>query len=551
MTSGKGEDQNNSIVILSDDEEDMAINENGKRPRNGSQPNSRNNQSNLLDEEDEEYYDDEEMDTEDEEYAMYEQEESNSNAAYLNRSLPEDHEPVILSERDQVNSLEEIHDIIQELKENVLRTDILVKDVETSYSCGGPLNVEAPSIALNVTGVPGPIAFPMIDKDAARILSAHLTIENDKGVSIGLDMDITHLEISKTFDEYLSEVLLLDVIAYLGVENFVAQDTKLVANQFHIRTNGGTLQLPESLNEDSYGTVVLILPTDFSGGDVLINYKDDSIKYQPEETAFESCYYMAWYNNVAAKFYPVTEGHQLAISFSLVRNGTVDKATIEYLQQRRQEIAKGELSPSEAEESKTYIERVIDFFKNSNERPFPIFYMLDYRYTNPLLQVDKLKRSDKLLAKVLRKAAEAADFLMYLGSVEREVAGKVYEDGRPHNDAASTEEGDECPIDEEGIYLTQKAVYDEYVIRKLYDEQGNNILNIPVGLDSNDHPSIIQGAVWYSRCKPTDIDYSGTVDVEDATVKYYYSESQALVFMPKTKLPSLLKMSKAPSSKEK
>ncbi|KAG1084338.1 hypothetical protein G6F42_021827 [Rhizopus arrhizus] len=99
-------------------------------------------------------------------------------------------------------------------------------------------------------------------------------------------------------------------------------------------------------------------------------------------------------------------------------------------------------------------------------------------------------------------------------------------------------------MDEEGIYLTQKAIYDEYVLRKIFNEEGKNILNIPVGLDSSDHPAIIQGPRWYSRCKPANVDYSGTVEVEDVTVKYYYAENQALVFLPKSKLPSLLKMSK-------
>lgn len=278
-------------------------------------------------------------------------------------------------------------------------------------------------------------------------------------------------------------------------------------------------------NEASYGAVVLVLPTDFTGGDVLTTYNNDDVKYQPEETAFEGCYYMAWYNNVKSKFYPVTEGHQLAISFSLTHDGTTDKATSEYLQKRRQEVANGELSPSEIEESKPYIDRAVTFFKDSTERPFPIFYMLDYRYTSASLQVDKLKRPDKILAKTLQKAADEAGFLMYLGSVEREVEGKVYEEGKPH-DSNNTEEGDDCPIDEEGIYLTQKAIYDEYVLRKIYNEQGKNILNIPVGLDSSDHPSIIQGPIWYSRCKPSDVDYSGTVEVEDVTVKYYYSENQ-------------------------
>lgn len=253
----EGQDNNNSIVILSDDDEDdVALNENGKRPHfsnyqqnaSGSGGHGNNNNSNSVDDDDdEEYYSDEEMDTEDEEYAMYEEEENNRNAVYLNRSLPEDHEPVILSEREQVNTLQEINDVFQELKDKVLKTSASEKDVETNYSCGGPLNEEAPSVALNIIGVSGPIAFPMDEKDATRILDAHPTIDNEKGDCIGLNMDVAHITMSKTFEEYLNDVLLHDVVEYLGVERSVAENTKLVANKFHIRTNGGTLELPDSL----------------------------------------------------------------------------------------------------------------------------------------------------------------------------------------------------------------------------------------------------------------------------------------------------------------
>lgn len=255
-----GENNSNSIVILSDDDEDnVTFNENGKRPNSsGSQQATAKSKSiNYNDQEDESdynedeenYSDDEEMNTEDEEYAMYEQQEnSRRNAIYLSRSLPEDHEPVILSERDQVNTLQEINNIFSELKEKVLKPSYtLAEDVETNYSCGGPLNEEAPSIAVNIAGLSGPVAFPMDEKDAVRILEVHPTIDNEKGEIIGLDMDAGHLEISKTFEEYLRQVLLSDVLEYLGVDSIIATNTKLIIDRFHIRTNGGSLLLPSPL----------------------------------------------------------------------------------------------------------------------------------------------------------------------------------------------------------------------------------------------------------------------------------------------------------------
>ncbi|KAF1805627.1 hypothetical protein FB192DRAFT_1064282 [Mucor lusitanicus] len=544
----EGEDNNNLIVILSDDDEDaVALNDNGKRPhanRHDNQhnsPHTRHNHSLMYGDDDEEeaYPDDDEdyldeqdqdMDTEEEEYAFYEQQEMKKNAIFLNRSLPEDHESVIVSERDQVNTLQEINDVFQELKDNVLSANVSVRDVETSYSCGGSLDEEAPSIAMNVRGVSGPIAFPLDEKDAASILQAHAAsvVSNDKGDPLRLNLDVAQLEINKTFEAYLTQNLLVDVMENLGVDAVVAKNTTLVANQFHIVANTGTLALSDSLNEAAYGTVVLVLPSDFCNGEVLVSYNDDQASYQPEEAAFESCcYYMAWYNNVKTHFEPVSEGHLLAISFSLIHNDTVHKATSDYLQKRRLQIANGELSPAEMEQSKPYVDRAITWFtNNSATRSFPIFFMLDYKYGAPLLCINDLKRPDKMLAKVLKQAAEDADFLMFLGTVEREVEGKVYEEGRPH-DVTNKKEGDDCPIDEEGIYITQKAIYDEYILKKLFDDaSGKNILETSIVLDSGDHPAIIQGPRWYSRCKPANVEYSGTVEVEDVTVKYYYAETQ-------------------------
>jgi hypothetical protein len=285
--------------------------------------------------------------------------------------------------------------------------------------------------------------------------------------------------------------------------------------------------------------VFIILPSDFNGGDVLANYKDHDIMFQPETDTLSESYYLAWYNDVSSKFQPVISGHQASISFSLVYNGEED-ITAEILQERRLAVENGKLTPTEAEKAKPYLEQVANHLKSDTmvNSKYPFFYMLNYSYTSPNVKMDDLKRSDKLLAKAFEQAAEEAGFNVYIGSVEREVEAKVNEDSQAggednieiekknlNSSSSSSDKENDCPMDEEGIYLTQSVLYDEFILTTLTDAEGKNIFPNPVAMDTKEHQPVIQGTCWYSRCKPENEDLSGAKDGKDVTVKYWYSNN--------------------------
>jgi hypothetical protein len=279
----------------------------------------------------------------------------------------------------------------------------------------------------------------------------------------------------------------------------------------------------------AYGTVVLVLPSKFKGGDTSANYNGEEILFHNERTSPEGAYYMAWYNDVELSFEPVTAGYRMAIAFSLIHDieTTNDSASItKYLQEKRVQMSKGILSSEEQKKSKIYFERATKYFESQKgNMKYPIVYMLDYNYTSPSLTVDQLKSSDKAIAKFFETVAEKAGYLTFLGSIEREVEGKVNDDDSCKDTESSTNKDDDCAIDEEGIYLTQRTLYEDYILTRLIDSSGKNILEKPIGLDSKDQPVIIQGSSWYARCKPDSEDFSGRVDVKEVTVRYWYSNT--------------------------
>lgn len=268
--------------------------------------------------------------------------------------------------------------------------------------------------------------------------------------------------------------------------------------------------------------MLLILPSDFSGGDIVTEYEGQEILFQPESDALSEAYYMAWYSDVETKFLPITSGHQVSIAFSLIYDGPDKSITASSLQEARIMSENGDLTSDREMQAKPLLDKITDFFRSEpiKSSQYPYFYMLNYSYTPPCMKLDQLKKSDKVVVKVLSKVAKEAEIAVYLGGIEREVEGK---------NEVHKEDG-ECPMDEEGILLTVSANYDEYILTSLMDEKGNSILKKPVAMDSKEHQPVIQGVAWYAKCKPDSEEYNST----GGDVKYWYANNTALVFVPKT-----------------
>lgn len=274
-----------------------------------------------------------------------------------------------------------------------------------------------------------------------------------------------------------------------------------------------------------YGTVLLILPTDYTGGHIQTEYKGQNPLFQPESDTLQGCYYAAWYNDVKTEFFPVTSGNQVSISFSLVYTGTDATVNTSSLQRQREMIENCELSVEQQAESQEIIASAAKLLQSiTTQQEEVLIYFLKYSYSLPSMVVEELKQSDTMLMALLQQVVEETEFSLHLGSVERKVEAQV-----------DDKDKEDCPIDEEGIHLTQCVVKDTYMLTALFDEEtGNNLLQNPAAIESLQ--PIIQGVNWYARCKPDAEEY---VEKENI-VKYWYAKKTAVVFIPKFKLDSYL-----------
>ncbi|KAI7905481.1 uncharacterized protein BX663DRAFT_499866 [Cokeromyces recurvatus] len=510
-----------TIVILSD-EEDVVINENGKRlyPEGKLEENIEDDHyySSGVDSKGDLDDDDDDDDDEEEEYNSDEDYEEELSIHKV-RTLPDDHEPVILDERTADNPLKELNDIFTEFKSECIQPDSFLEDFDNSFACGGSLNNEAPNIAINIEGILGPIVFPLEEKEAERILSTFPTEKDLNEKITGLEIETSKIMVNLSFQEYLNDTVLSNILNNFGVPSYVAKNSRLQAYRLYIRTNGGTLKSLESLPTGAYGTVFVILPSEFNGGSISATWIDDEIKFRPESSAFECPYYVAWFNDVDIKFHPITYGYQLVIAFALIYDGDEGKSiTVENL--KYGQLTTGNISLSHIDQGKvnSYINRAVTYFENHKDARYPIFYMLDYRYMMDYIEIDNLKKSDRLLTEVFTLATEKAGYQMYFGLIQRDVEASVT-NLVDMSSSFNGKEANECSIDEEGIYLTTNTIYDRYTLLYLIDNQGNNLLEDPIEFNQREHPVIIQGPSWYSRCKPERQDYRK----DNSTVTYVYS----------------------------
>ncbi|RCH87869.1 hypothetical protein CU098_009968, partial [Rhizopus stolonifer] len=181
----------------------------------------------------------------------------------------------------------------------------------------------------------------------------------------------------------------------LGVDKLIAQNTRLEPNRLFVLTSEGTLPFSGALQSDAYATLLIALPSCFIGGDILTT----------EEAVIEGYYYMAWHNDVHNKFFPVTEGYQVILGFSLVHH----EASAELLQKSR--LSGFQCNLSTETEIKPVMDRASNYLKDYvSHFKSPIFYMLKYSYYLPKITIEQLKPSDKQLANIVSKIANEAGY---------------------------------------------------------------------------------------------------------------------------------------------
>ncbi len=158
------------------------------------------------------------------------------------------------------------------------------------------------------------------------------------------------------------------------------------------------------------GTLVVVLPSRFSGGELIVEHRGESLRASGSARELTL---IAFYADCRHEIKPVNRGHRLALTYNLLAEGdttagdvdaerldTLTEAVREHFAQPRH---RADAPPREAQ---------------PREAPMKMVYLLDHEYTGRDLSWKRLKNGDSRRAAALRLVAQRLDCEVYLALAE-------------------------------------------------------------------------------------------------------------------------------------
>ncbi|KAF4959863.1 hypothetical protein FGADI_1366 [Fusarium gaditjirri] len=159
---------------------------------------------------------------------------------------------------------------------------------------------------------------------------------------------------------------------------------------------------------DMFGTLVISLPSNHKGGEVVLKHCGEEIVYESSKSR-SSC--AAWYSDVYHEVLPVKSGYRWVLTFNLA----IDQSS----PQTFDTVSETELQP---------LRKCVGdwIMQEQKDRKTPYAcHVLDHEYTQANISQKSLKGPDMTRFMALQQALEGCPVTMYLALLEREEIGTV------------------------------------------------------------------------------------------------------------------------------
>ncbi len=297
------------------------------------------------------------------------------------------------------------------------------------FCVGGIREIFMPTI--DVQGV-GRISFPILPVQAERLVAIAEAAPYGRG-----EQTVVDREVRRTWQVNSAKVrcggrhwdktlagLVADIALALGVDEPVAADFyKLLvydAGSFFV-DHRDTEKAP-----GMFATMVLVLPSTHSGGELVIKHLDREVVLDPRPEEPSEIGFAAFYADCVHEVRPVTKGCRLALIYNL------------------RFIGKGRAL--KAPDYRTEHERVVELLRSwasAEDEADKLIVPLEHAYTPAELSFSALKGADAGAASVLVKAAAEADCDLHLALVSIEESGSAEHTGYYGRGRWSRDEEDE------------------------------------------------------------------------------------------------------------
>lgn len=282
---------------------------------------------------------------------------------------------------------------------------------------------DAPNPTLRLTG-PGRVGLPLGEKQAQDVIACCEPAPFGMGERTVVDKDVRNtweMDAAKVafdhpaWDAFISRVV-TNVCEALGVSEMLSRPRcelyKLLACE------KGSNFLPHVDTEKAsnvFATVVITLPTEFTGGDVHVSRCGRSMVLNTSQGSLANTTVLAWYADVLHEVKPITSGVRLALTYNLIHTTAIKPFLLDYL-----------------EEMKQLREILCEWnSKRSSDAGVPdrIVFRLEHNYPRANLSARALKGPDARTVAVLDEAARCIGLGMALANFRHVMCGLADQHG--------------------------------------------------------------------------------------------------------------------------
>jgi hypothetical protein len=398
-------------------------------------------------------------------------------------------------------------------------------DAEPAF--GVALTARTDDLSLEVEGV-GPVAFPVRPAQARKLLGLGHPARFGRGEETLTDRGVRDTwEIPKDlvrvrWDDDALNAILTTAKDELGLP--IAAELTADLHSLLVYEPGQFFRAHQDSEKDDsmIGTLVVTLPSSYTGGELVMRHLEEKKIYRGSETALSL---VAFYADCRHEILEVRSGYRIALTYNLLLGG--DTALPE-----GDEGAVAELAAFLREHFGTPVSS--RYGPRAATLPSRLAYLLDHEYTPRALGWSRLKGADAARGSLLRAAADRAGCETVLALADIKTTHSAYEAdddyeyrGRYWDDDSDEDSGGE---DEDsggpGDYEIQELIDSEVTLTHWTGPDGTRLEKVSLSVRSDE----VCASIETDDLEPYSSEYEGYMGNWGNTLDRWYNRAAVVVW---------------------
>ncbi|KAK4695493.1 hypothetical protein P7C71_g2269, partial [Lecanoromycetidae sp. Uapishka_2] len=168
-----------------------------------------------------------------------------------------------------------------------------------------------------------------------------------------------------------------------------------------------------------FATLVIALPSEHTGGDVVVQLRDEKQTLKTQGLCDFGYSYLAWYADVNHSVLKIESGHRLVLTYNLIHQASKSSRMASMLDDHKQNLDKVlALWNKQDREVESHYDYVYE----------KMVYILEHEYSEANICLEHLKGKDQLRARYLSEACQDQGFCLFFAHFEYSQSGSFDED---------------------------------------------------------------------------------------------------------------------------